>query len=143
MVLGLAGEMGAGAVASAVSWPDLSQCINPRSCNIFDPTGLWRLAQFANLVGVVVAGIGFVLYGMAMMRSRLLPRGNGLPLLLGVASTLWLLIVFAAVVIVPATDGEGTIRIDAVIALGSVLETILIILFGRTLLQASPVVALP
>ncbi len=84
-----------------------------------------------------------MLYGIAMMRSRLLPRGNGLPLLLGVASTLPLLIAFAAVVIVPATDGEGTMRIYAGHGvLGSVLDTILIILFGRALLQASPVVAL-
>lgn len=136
-VVGLITFAAASVLASALSWTDLSQCVNPRDCNIYDGTG-WLRAAFAILeLSTVLASVGLLLYGIATLRVRPLPHGNVLPLLLTLAWLLPFLVTLMASILVPATDSEGTLRLDAVSALFGVAGIVITFLLGRTLLQAA------
>jgi hypothetical protein len=136
--VGLIAFAAASALASALSWADLSQCVNPRDCNIYDGTGWLRAAYAILAFNTVLASVGLLLYGIAMLRVRPLPRGNVLPLLLTLAWLLPFLVTLIASILVPATDSEGTLKLEAVSALFAVAGIVTTFLLGRALLRAAP-----
>lgn len=137
IAVGLVVQVVAGMLASALSWGDLSACISARNCNIYDGTGMFRQAIAVEMAGNLIATLGLVIYGILMLRVRLLPRGNVLLLLLVVVSALPYLILRVAIALVPATDAEGEIRLGVVGICGSLAVAIVTFLLGSAILGAA------
>ncbi len=136
VVVGLVGVVIAGSMSSALAWGDLSRCVNPRDCNIYDATGMFRLAAAGTRLGMLIAAVGLVLYGVFALRTRVLARGNVLPLLLGLLLVVPYIISAVVFSLTPDPGAEGDIKLSAVFAAISLIEAILWAVLGRALLRA-------
>lgn len=142
VTIGFGAQWVAGIVASTVTWGDLSACVNPRDCNIYDPAGLFRLASTGIQLGVILSAIGLLLVGVVVRRARVLPQGGALPFILAGVSLAPTLLLIGVLTLLPSTDAAGDIKLEAALSAFGLAATVLWALLGRAILRA-PIEASP
>jgi hypothetical protein len=118
-------------------------CVSVTVCNAYDPSHVGMLYGVLLIVSDLLAVVGLTLFWIASRRTSVLPRGNWLLPLAGVAPLLSPLVALGAFSLLGHPDWDGIIKVQVVTAALGVLWALCWILIGVGLLLAQRTLELP